>query len=87
MLVGGGRLIPEGRGRGSRYRVPRRVAVDVVPGVVSLGELTADVRVEVGIPLSGEGESIQREVRAPWVEPAPEPRPSPLAMQKLKEKN
>ena len=64
-LVGGGRLIPEGRGRGSRYRVPQRVAVDVVPGVVSLGELTADVRVEVGIPLSGVGESIQREVRAP----------------------
>ena len=65
MLVRGRRLISEGRGRGSRYRVPRRVAVDVVPGVVSLGELTADVRVEVGIPLSGEGESIHREVRAP----------------------
>ena len=52
-LVKGGRLIPEGRGRGSRYRVPRRVAV------------TAAARAEVGIPLSPEGESVKRVVGAP----------------------
>ena len=59
-LVRGGRLIPEGRGRGSRYRVPQHVAVDVDPVEVSL-----DVRVEVGLPVSPEGESVKRAVRAP----------------------
>ena len=70
-LVRGGRLILEGRGRGSRYRVPKGVAVDVALGTVSLGELTAEVRVEVGIPVSPEGESIRRAVRAPVHERRP----------------
>ena len=64
-LVSDGRLILEGRGRGSRYRVPQDVAVDVVPGPISLGELTAGVGVEVGIRASPEGESIRQAVRAP----------------------
>ena len=70
-LVKDGRLILEGRGRGSRYRVPQGVAVDVVPGTVSLGELTAGVCVDVGIPASAEGESIRRAVRAPIHERRP----------------
>ena len=65
------RLILEGQGRGSRYRVPRGVAVDAVPGTVSPGALTAGVRAEVGIPASPEGESIRRAVRAPVHERRP----------------
>ena len=64
-LVKGRRLILEGRGRGSRYRIPRPVAVDVVPGGGSLDGLAADGRVEVGIPVSPEAESVRQAVRAP----------------------
>ena len=72
-LVRGGRLILEGRGRGSRYRVPQGIAVDadVVPGTVSLGALTAGAQVDVGIAASPEGESIRRAVRAPIHERRP----------------
>ena len=64
-LVKGGRLILEGRGRGSRYRTPGSAFVDLEPLEVSLGGLTADVHPEVGIPLSPEGESVKQVVRAP----------------------
>ena len=70
-LVKGGRLILEGRGRGSRYRIPGSVFVDLGPLEVSLGGLTADVHLEVGIPLSSEGESVKRVVRAPIQERRP----------------
>ena len=70
-LVKDGRLILEGRGRGSRYRIPGSVFVDVEPVEVSLGGLTADVYLEVGIPLSPEGESVKRMVHAPIQERRP----------------
>ncbi len=70
-LVKDGRLILEGRGRGSRYRVPGSVLVDLGPLEASLGGLTADAHPEVGIPLSPEGESVKRVVRAPIQERRP----------------
>ena len=65
MLVKSERLILEGRGRGSRYRVPPSAAMPVAPGTVLLGGLAAEVHLEVGIPLSPEGDSVKRAVRAP----------------------
>ena len=65
MLVKSGRLILEGRGRGSRYRVPRPVSLVPETVQLALGGTTAEVHLEVGIPVSPEGESIKRAVRAP----------------------
>ena len=70
-LVKDGRLILEGRGRGSRYRIPGSVFLDLEPVEVSLGGLTADVHLEVGIPLSTEGKSVKRMVHAPIQERRP----------------
>ena len=70
-LVKDGRLILEGRGRGSRYRTPESAFVDLGHREVSLGGLTADVHLEVGIPLSPDGESVKRMVRAPIQERHP----------------
>jgi len=68
MLVRDGRLTLEGRGRGSRYRIPGSVSVNLKPVEFSLelsaGELIAG-DVEIGIPLSPAGESVKRMVRAP----------------------
>ena len=64
-LVKDGRVILEGRGRGSRYRIPGSVFVAVEPLVGSPGSFAADVHPEVGIPLSPEGESVKRAVGAP----------------------
>ncbi len=68
MLVKDGRLILEGRGRGSRYRIPGSVSVDPKPVEFLLesppGEFIAGDP-EVGISLSSEGQSIKRMVRAP----------------------
>lgn len=61
-LVKGGRLALGGRGRGSRYRAPRRVEITAE---VSLGVSTANVRLELGIPLSTDGASVKRAVGAP----------------------
>ena len=65
MLVKSGRLILEGRGRGSRYRVPRSVSLVPETAQLALGGTTAEVHLEVGIPVSPEGEPIKRAVRAP----------------------
>ena len=65
MLVKSGRLILEGRGRGSRYRVPRPVSLVPETVQLALGGTTAEVHLEVGIPVSPEGEPIKRAVRAP----------------------
>ena len=65
MLVKSGRLILEGRGRGSRYRVPRPVSLVPETAQLALGGTTAEVHLEVGIPVSPEGEPIKRAVRAP----------------------
>ena len=70
-LVRGGRLILEGRGRGSRYRTPGSAFVDLGPLEASPGGLTADVHPEVGIPLSPEGESVKQVVRTPIHERRP----------------
>ena len=64
-LVESERLILEGRGRGSRYRVPRAVAAEVVPVKVSTGEITVGLRVSTGIAVSPEGESVRQSVGAP----------------------
>ena len=65
MLVKSGRLILEGRGRGSRYRVPRPVSLVPETVQLALGGTTAEMHLEVGIPVSPEGEPIKRAVRAP----------------------
>ena len=73
-LVKDGRLILEGRGRGSRYRISGSVFAGLEPVEFSLelspGELTVD-DLEVGIPLSSEGQSVKRMVRAPIQERRP----------------
>ena len=63
-LVKYGRLILEGRGRGSRYRTPGRAVADLGPLVESV-RVADEVHLEFGIPLSPEGESVRQRVRAP----------------------
>ena len=64
-LVRDGRLILKGCGRGSRYRIPGSVFVEAGHMGVSLGGFAVHERLEVGIPLSPEGESVKRAVGAP----------------------
>ena len=59
-LVGDGRLVRDGSGRGARYRVPRNV--DLTAQVVS-GSPRVSVRVEAIPPLSQTGEEIRAYVR------------------------
>ena len=63
-LVENARLVSEGRGRGSRYRVSRSAVLKVGPATLSL-HTASPVEMEVGIPLSPEGTSVKRLVRAP----------------------
>jgi fido (protein-threonine AMPylation protein) len=58
LLVEKQRLITEGRGRASRYRVPNNLNVVIPP-------LKAAFSGETYIPLSPEGEKIKRTIRAP----------------------
>ena len=58
LLVEQRRLIAEGRGRASRYRVPNTLNVVIPP-------LVAAFSGEPYIPLSAEGEKIKRAIRAP----------------------
>ncbi len=62
-LVDDKRLIRDGSGRWTRYRLAEPVAVSV--GVVSLGNLSARARLTVMIPLSQEAEEIRDYVRQP----------------------
>ena len=64
-LVESERLILEGRGRGSRYRLPQPVAKRIVLGKVAMGELTGGMRVSIGIAVSPEGDSVRQSVGAP----------------------
>ena len=64
-LVENARLVLEGRGRGSRYRVSRSVVLEAEPVTLSLHMTSSPVEVEVGIPLSPEGTYVKRLVRAP----------------------
>lgn len=61
LLVKQKRLIVEGRGRGSRYRLP------VITGVGRLvaGDAKVEARGEVYVPISPEGEAIKQAVREP----------------------
>ena len=65
LLVERERLILEGRGRGSRYRLPHPAAKRVVPADISTGEVTVRVRESSGIAFSPEGESVRQSVGAP----------------------
>ena len=64
-LVESAGLVLEGRGRGSRYRVSRHVVLKAEPVTLSPHTTSSPVEVEVGIPLSPEGTSVKRLVRAP----------------------
>ena len=64
-LVEDARLVSEGRGRGSRYRVSRHVVLKAEPATLSLHMASTPVEMGVGIPLSPEGTSVRRLVRAP----------------------
>jgi len=58
LLVEQKRLIAEGKGRASRYRLPNTLDVVIPPPIVALSG-------ETYIPLSPEGEEIKRVIRAP----------------------
>ena len=62
-LVQDGRLTLEGRGRGSRYRTPRRVSVEA--GSVRFSFDVPPAMGAIGIPISPEGESVRQSVGAP----------------------
>ena len=62
LLVEQKRLIAEGKGKGRRYRTP--VAITGA-GNPAAGNVTAEGRDEVYVPLSPEGEEIKQAVRAP----------------------
>jgi len=61
LLVEQGRLTVEGRGRGSRYRLP----VIIGEGLLVSGTAKVEGRGEVYVPISSEGEAIKQAVREP----------------------
>ena len=62
-LVKQGRLIIEGRGRGSRYRLQTTITLHTEPAhIVLRGQ---EARLEVYIPISPEGKTVKEAVRLP----------------------
>jgi len=60
LLVEQQRLIAEGRGRASRYRLPNTIAAEISAPIAALS-----AEIETYIPLSPEGRKIQKAIRAP----------------------
>ena len=68
VMLDGGRLIREGSGRWSRYRLPRNISLS---GRLTAGTPGIAARLSIGIPLSEAGEEIRNYVRRPTAARAP----------------